>query len=508
MRWSATDGLPADADVLQAVERYPHKFWWFISKGYTPHVWQTLFHGMTNDDTLNRFRHLVAGRRGGKTLSAAWETVYYAIHPDRLYADFYGQEWRGEPIWMWSLAKDYKVGRASYLTLLMVIRQAGLISGTDYKLNRGEKFIEFYRNGEPVTLLEFKTADDPQSLRGAGLDLLWIDESAFIKTSEAWEVVYPALSDKEGHVITTTTPAGRNWFYDLAFAPAVLVDANHASVMYRSVDNPHFKDTEWRYAKAHMHPMLFAQEYMASFDAYQGVDLHGDWLHYYVVGSAMVQGDDIVLPKTKDGKLPLRTYIGVDPAISLSDKADRFSMALIGVDDTTGYSYLLDLFAGRIPFPEQIKMIHTWFLKYRPMIIGIESNAYQASLSQMSAQLPGLPPIMEVPSKGKKHERILRMAPLFQLGRIRIHRTQVDFIDEWVGFDSTLKNGKDDTLDAVQIALRAAGALLPDEPQEQHWAGWHETKPTGSIQELADKALKELGTNDGRGWDDMMGEDW
>lgn len=504
-RWSATDGLPPDADVIAAIERFPHKYYWFISKGYTPHVWQTLFHGMTTGDTLSRFRHLVAGRRGGKTLSAAWEMLYYLLHPEHHYADLYGREWDGKPLWAWSLAKDYKVGRASYLTMLQVIRQAGLISGTDYKLNKGDKFIEFYRDGEPIALLEFKTADDPQSLRGAGLDWLWIDEAAFVRNDEAWTVVYPALSDKQGGVITTTTPAGRNWFYDLAFGPSAIADENHSSVMYRSVDNTHFKAEEWQYAKTHMHPMLFAQEYMASFDAFQGVELQGDWLHYYVVGQASVQGDDVVLPKTKDGKLPLRTFIGVDPAISLSDSADRFAMALIGVDDSTGLAYLLDLYAARIPFPEQVKMIQTWHLKYRPFIIGIESNAYQAALSQMAAQLPGLPPIMEVKSKGKKHERILRMAPLFQLGRVRIHRTHMDFISEWVGFDSTISNGKDDTLDAVQIALRCAGALLPEEPQQVHWSA--ETRPAKDVGELADRALRGL-TSPVDNYDPEMGAEW
>jgi len=504
-RWSANDGLPSDADVIAAVEQYPHKFYWFISKGYVPHIYQSLFHGMTTNETLSRFRHLVAGRRGGKTLSAAWETLYYCLHPEHHYADFYGREWAGQPLWIWALAKDYKVGRASYLTMLAVIRQAGLVSGTDYKLNKGDKFIEFYRDGEPIALLEFKTADDPQSLRGAGLDLLWIDEAAFVRTDEAWTVVYPALSDKQGGVITTTTPAGRNWFYDFAFGPAALEDANHSSVMYRSVDNTHFKAEEWQYARTHMHPMLFSQEYMASFDAFQGVELMGEWLHYYVIGQASAQGDDIILPKSKDGKLPLRTFIGVDPAISLADKADRFAMALIGVDDATGLAYLLDLYAGKIPFPEQIKMIQTWHLKYRPYVIGIESNAYQAALSQMASQLPGMPPIQEVTAKGKKAQRILRMAPLFQLGRVRIHRTQMDFIAEWVGFDSTLTNGKDDTLDAVQIALRCAGALLPEEPQAAHWS--LENRPAGSVDELATRALREL-KGGVRHYDEEMGDDW
>jgi hypothetical protein len=40
----------------------------------------------------------------------------------------------------------------------------------------------------------------------------------------------------------------------------------------------------------------------------------------------------------------------------------------------------------------------------------------------------------------------------------------MDFIDEWLNYDSSIKNPKDDCLDSVEIALRLAGALLPENP--------------------------------------------
>jgi hypothetical protein len=57
------------------LERFPVKYFWFLQHGYRPHIWQSLFHSATDDDVLTPFRHLVAGRRGGKTLSAAWEVL-------------------------------------------------------------------------------------------------------------------------------------------------------------------------------------------------------------------------------------------------------------------------------------------------------------------------------------------------------------------------------------------------------------------------------------------------
>ena len=46
----------ATLTVPQIVQRWPVKFWWFLSKGYQPHVWQSVFHGAESHDRLTRFR--------------------------------------------------------------------------------------------------------------------------------------------------------------------------------------------------------------------------------------------------------------------------------------------------------------------------------------------------------------------------------------------------------------------------------------------------------------------
>jgi predicted phage terminase large subunit-like protein len=440
--------------------RYPRKLYFFLKHGYHPHIWQTLFHTAQYDEKLVRYRHLAAGRRGGKTLSAAWEVLYYCMYPAEYHWDFHARS-SSRPLWVWALAKDHKVGRPSLLTFIDVMTQAGLVKDVDYRYNRAEKIIEFTESG---TLLEFKSADDPQSLRGAGLDILWIDEAAFIPDDEAWTVVRPALSDKPGALLTTTTPLGTNWFYEEFWGrDGAMADARQARVEYVSLDNPHFPRDEWEYAKENMHPVAFKREYMASFHAMAGVELHGDWLKYYVLGTGtpFEHPDDIrLLPE--DGKLKLKKYIGVDPAISLSEKADHFAMALIGIEPDDSRVYLLDTFIDRLDFPDQVSKIAEWHTKYRPDIIGIESNAYQRVLAQQVARLPSFPPVSHVMSKGKKHERILGMSPFFKVGRIRIHRRHSDFIDQWISYDSQLKNPKDDLLDAVEIALGVAGVILPN----------------------------------------------
>ena len=59
-------------------------------------------------------------------------------------------------------------------------------------------------------------ADDPDALRGVGLDGVVLDEAAFMK-EEAWvNGIRPALSDRQGWAMFLTTPCGMNWIADRA----------------------------------------------------------------------------------------------------------------------------------------------------------------------------------------------------------------------------------------------------------------------------------------------------
>jgi predicted phage terminase large subunit-like protein len=488
--------------LVKAVEAFPVKFLWFAQRGYFPHAYQILFHGAALDGVIAPKRHLVAGRRGGKTLSAAWEVAFYAQHPRQFHLDVHGID-KDDPLWIYVVAPNHKLGRASLITFQAVLRKIGLVKGRDYEYNKTEKIFEF----PDGTLIEFRSADDPQGLRGAGLDILWMDESAMIPNREAWDTVRPALGDKEGALITTTTPMGRNWVYEEFWSKRAQRDVTQFRVEYTSLDNPHFPRAVWEYERENMHPFIFKRELMASFDAFEGIELQFDWLHYFVMGkhTSLVSPDDIVLDPTT----PLRKYMAVDPAISIRDDADDFAMAIIGVTEDNSQAYLLKTFRGHIPFPEQIELIREWNLQYRPMYIGVESVAFQAALTQQLMRLPGMPNIVPIFPKGKKQERIMAMAPFFKTGRIRLHRTERDFIDQWVSWDSTKKSIHDDMLDAVEIALGLAGILLPSLQQHLDDLAAHRSPRT--LEEAAARELAQLDNIGRRGanpWDEELGDDY
>lgn len=490
------DGIVLDdVDLGEIYVRYPQKFFWFAKNGYKPHYWQTLFHGATNEETGTqcRFRHLVAGRRGGKTLSAAWDMIFYILHPEAYWRDFHNVE-RNDPLLAWVVTKDYPTGLWSLLAVRHVLQEAGLQHGIEYRENRGNRWFEFDNGG----FLLFKTADDPESLRGAGLHWMWFDESAIINDERAWQVASPALAENEGTFVSTTTPDGKNWHYNTFWDPTKMDNADTARIEYYSIDNPYFPTREWERLRQEYHPLMFKREFMASFDAMAGKELSGDWLHWYELS-------DIDYLRRPDGTYDLDVYIAVDPAISLADTADRFAIAAIGVTKSRTQAYLLDIWAGRIPFPEQVDKINQWFQKYHPSYIAIEKVAYQAALAQQVARLEGLPPVVALWAKGKKFERILAMAPLFRTGRIRVRRDQIDFINEWVDYDSEKRNPADDCLDAVEMALRAAGVLLPGLPEVPYEPDLSQAAQTASM--WNEIAARKRPSKEGV-YDEMFGLEW
>ena len=141
-------------------------------------------------------------------------------------------------------------------------------------------------------------------------------------------------------------------------------------------------------------------------------------------------------------------------------------------------------------------------MRYNPEIIGIESNAYQAALVQQAERLPSMPPIVPIFAKGKKFERIMAMSPLFRIGKVQIKAEQKDFIDEWINYDASISNPKDDCLDSVEIALRTAGALLGESFMDE------KTENPGGLPDWVINDRPTDITNKDRFVDEMMGSMW
>jgi hypothetical protein len=96
------------------------------------------------------------------------------------------------------------------------------------------------------------------------------------------------------------------------------------------------------------------------------------------------------------------------------------------------------------------------------------------------------------------------MAPLFKIGRIRINRRHIEFVEQWVNFDPEKKNQDDDLLDAVEIAIGVTGALLPQTLHESLIEGLpRNTDPS----EIAQQQLARMRAGGDKPYDPELGSE-
>ena len=227
-----------------------YKQQWFDFMGYKPHAGQKKLH-FPDKDTA-RFFVMVCGRRFGKTTSSAMEATYYASQPNK-------------KIWLVGLSYDKADLMFREVWQKMVIGRSNDIERASEK----ERFIKFKWG----TTVEAKSADNPDSLVGEGLDLLIMDEVAKMKR-KIWDMyLSPTLSDRKGKAIFITTPEGFNWIYDLFLLGKAddLWESHQAPTWDNNVVFPDGKkDSFLIERKRNMSKELYEQEYGAMFTSFEG----------------------------------------------------------------------------------------------------------------------------------------------------------------------------------------------------------------------------------------------
>lgn len=122
--------------------------------------------------------------------------------------------------------------------------------------------------------IELKTADNPDNLRGAGLDLVVLDEAASMNPDVWYVILRPALADKGGRALFISTPKHFNWFYDVYSQAESDKSGTWACWQHPTWDNPFIPQEEIDAAQKDAadagRPGDFDQEFGASFTAVGG----------------------------------------------------------------------------------------------------------------------------------------------------------------------------------------------------------------------------------------------
>jgi hypothetical protein len=188
-----------------------------------------------------RFRVLVAGRRFGKTYLSLAEMCREAVRKGSL---------------VWYVAPTIiEANRIAWEPLKEMTRPFWASRPNETKMR-----IRIKGGGT----LYVKGANRPDTLRGNGLDLLVLDEYAWMKP-EAWgQVLRPALADKRGRALFIGTPQGHNHFHDLVERAAYLPDWK--AFHYTTAQGGNVTVKELESAALELDERAYRQEFEASFE--------------------------------------------------------------------------------------------------------------------------------------------------------------------------------------------------------------------------------------------------
>ena len=156
----------------------------------------------------------------------------------------------------WIITPTYRQGKA---TTWKLMRQ--LFREYDCQINESELTIKLPNESE----IAIRGAEQENNLRGAGLDMVVMEEYSYIKPHVWDEIIYPMLTTTDGEAFFIGTPNGYDHLYD-AFLRGQSKDEDWMSWQYTTVDGGYVPQEEIEKAKSMMDERAFKTEFLASFE--------------------------------------------------------------------------------------------------------------------------------------------------------------------------------------------------------------------------------------------------
>ena len=334
-----------------------------------------------------RFKVLSAGRRWGKTRLGVNECLDAASKGGRA----------------WWVSPSYKTSEFGWRPLRQIARK---IPNAEVRLV--DRMVTLPGGG----FVAVRSADNPDSLRGEGLDYVVMDECAFMQ-KEAWtEAIRPALSDRQGKALFISTPKGRNWFWE-NYQRGINGEEGWQSWTFPTVNNPYIEASEVEAARRDLPEIIFRQEYLAEF-----VDDQGGVFR-------RVQEAAILDPQEPEkGK---QYVAGVDVAASVD-------YTVVSVLDAESKEMVyLDRF-NRVDYPVLIDRLESVYHRYNLTSMVVESNSIGRPVID-ELVMRGLNIVPFTTTSATKQAIIQNLQSAFENGLIRVLNDPV-LVGELLSFES------------------------------------------------------------------------
>lgn len=321
-----------------------------------------------------RFKVLNGGRRGGKTSTAIDGSLEDASEGRRV----------------WYSALTYKNVQNVWRELVKRTRR---VPGIEVSKSLME--LRFPNGG----YIGVRSLQEPDNLRGDGLDRHYIDEYAFVHPDAYPLVLEPMLLERKGGAWFMSSPNGMNHHYALYNKATSGLDLEYGAFKLTAYDNPIVDHAELERIKANVPEHVWLQEYLGEFLPDGGA----------VFRNVRSCATAAVLDKP----IPGHQYIIAGDLAKVND----FSWFMVG-DVTTKEVVNTAQRFNQIDYTIQLDRLEALCKVWTPIAVILESNIEKMLIEQ--AQRRGLPVIPFQTTQGTKQVIIDNLALGFEQGAFKI----------------------------------------------------------------------------------------
>lgn len=299
--------------------------------------------------SAKRFMALVWGRRSGKSLGIALYTMLKAIETQGNY---------------YIVAPTYKQAKSIYWQdILKVLIPGAIVEKTD----EGELYIQLkpvhyqletkellgydldvqHDPFLPPSTIYLKGADNPDSLRGVSLTGAVLDEFAFFKSGmDVWrKIIRPALGDKQGWAIFSSTPDGvHNPFYDIVEIAKKNEKGNWFFSHATAQDNPWFPKEEWDDTKTEYESEGKIDEWAQ------------EWEALFTTPSTLVYNEFSEAHIVKPSEVPRQGTYALAMDFGLKDP---FACVFVLIDDNNNWYVYDEIYQPDLPVDKIAAIVHS-----------------------------------------------------------------------------------------------------------------------------------------------------
>lgn len=284
------------------------------------------------------------------------------------------------------------------------------------------------------TTLFWRSADNPDSLRGPNLNWFWLDEADYMH-GDVWNIMLGRIRRDPTKAWITTSPNGdSNWVYNTIARKAKAGDPSYHMVTAKTRDNIHLP-SEYIKSLEETYTSEFARQ-----------ELEGEFIG--PIGRIMDKGwlQRSILPE--DG---ISYIVGVDLAVGLKGTSDDRAIVVVGKRENL--YWVADVVFGKWTFNETKRKIIETANNWNAVKVCVENVAYQEVMVQ-ELRAETLLIIEGVNPRGRnKMTRFLPIAGKYEHGYIKhAHNLPNEFIEQLLSFDGR-DNKHDDMVDALIYAV-------------------------------------------------------